>query len=231
MAEISVGLRIRPKRFLIALTLIAVALVCLNFIVGFLRFELGHDTLWGFSGHKWLLDEEGTIPAWYSSALMLLCAVLLAAIGGGVRDKNGAYVKHWLALSAIFVLMSLDEVASLHEMVNKVRDYFGASGAFYYPWVVPASVFLLVLGILYFKFLIALPRRTALIFVTAASIFVLGAIGMEMVGAALYASDDNEDQWGYFISTTIEETFELTGLLLFAYGLMDHLLRQQQKEQ
>jgi hypothetical protein len=191
---------------------------------------LGYQTLWGFSGHKFLLDEEGTLPAWFSSTLMLMCAALLAAIGGAARDKNEPYVRHWLALSVIFVLMSLDEVASLHEMTNKMREYFGADGAFYYPWVLPAAAFLLVLGVLYLKFLIALPTRSALLFVSAGCIFVAGAMGMEMVGAALYASHDNEEQWGYFMLTTIEESLEMAGLILFLYGLMDHLSRQQQGE-
>ncbi len=223
MKEISVSLRVRATGFVLVLCLIGTILVVLNTAIGIARFEYGVESILGFSGKKLILDEEANIPTWFQSMLMFLCALLLAATAQVVREKAGRYSGYWLGLSVIFLLMSLDEVASIHEMLGTLRRTIAAGGIFYQTWVIPASVFLLVLGVFYLKFLLALPRRTAAIFVLAGSIFVGGALGMEMLGSAFYSSKLNEETLGYFLMTTVEEAMEISGLILFIYGLLQHL--------
>jgi hypothetical protein len=74
------------------------------------------------------LDREANIPTWYQSALLLLCCALSAAIG---RLSNfGAGVRgRWLLMAALFLCLSIDEAAVIHEMlVTPMRLVFHTSG-------------------------------------------------------------------------------------------------------
>ena len=53
---------------------------------------------------------------------------------------------------------------------------------------------------------------------------------LEMVGAAFYASQFYQDGWGYFLISSVEETMEISGLILFVYGLLDYLAKLKQLE-
>jgi hypothetical protein len=64
------------------------------------------------------LDGEKNIPTWYASAKLLAVAALLAlvALNAGRRDRLTQLVL--LMPVALFVFLSIDEVASIHEMLG-----------------------------------------------------------------------------------------------------------------
>jgi hypothetical protein len=65
------------------------------------------------------LDNEPTIPAWYASAKLLGLAGLLAVLSNsiGLASRQG---KGLLAAAFIFLLMSCDEAAAVHERVQSM---------------------------------------------------------------------------------------------------------------
>src|SRR3982751_4790319 len=71
------------------------------------------------------LDGECNIPSWFSSCLLLVCALLLALIAAAQRQRPKAWFGHWLALALIFGFLSLDETAQLHELsIAPIRTSF-----------------------------------------------------------------------------------------------------------
>ena len=65
--------------------------------------------------------------------------------------------------------------------------------------------------------LLSLPRRIGFLFVAAGTVFVSGAIGMEMVGGAVY----DRDGWAsprYQAIIHLEESMEMIGVILFVYS-------------
>src|SRR5215207_11522321 len=79
--------------------------------------------LWGQEGYLQPLrifdvGEERSIPTWFESMQFLLCSILLAVIAVAKKQRNDRYSLHWSVLSAIFLLLSLDEVASIHEAIG-----------------------------------------------------------------------------------------------------------------
>ncbi|MFT7388766.1 MAG: hypothetical protein ACI8VC_002023 [Candidatus Endobugula sp.] len=169
------------------------------------------------------LDIENNLPSFYSAMAIELCAVLLLVV---YLDKKQHQLRerwHWLGLAIIFALLGFDEAAQLHE---EVSDYFtlllDASGVLYYPWVVPYSIAVAIVGIIYLPWLKRLPTDTQLHFVVAGVTFISGAIVIEMISASLADAYDTDD-WRYSMSYTIEETFEMTGIILFIRALLHYI--------
>ncbi|HWQ33501.1 MAG TPA: hypothetical protein VNQ79_11655 [Blastocatellia bacterium] len=191
------------------------------------KYSLGEDYLHAHHVYgiveKFELDGENNLPNWYQSSSILFCAVLLAVIATLRRLSGARYVRHWGGLALIFLLLSLDEAASLHEMlVEPLRAALHTSGSLRYAWVIPGLLFAAGVGLAYLKFLAHLPLRTRVQMIVAGMVFVSGAVGLEMLGGKL------RDLYGlqsvqYLGETIAEEFLEMSGILLFIHALTSHL--------
>lgn len=140
----------------------------------------------------------------------------------GKWRAHDRYLVHWIGLTLIFALMSLDEAMSVHEMTTPVvRNALGTTGAFYFAWVIPAIAFMAVFVVVYLRFTLALPKRTMHLFVTAGIVYLSGVLGIEMIGSAY--SYEYGKTVSYGIIATIEEVFEMFGIVIFVYALLDYL--------
>jgi hypothetical protein len=220
-------------------------------VVGFLTLaSLGQhflDYVWSREGwgHEEIIaiplrfnvGEDANAPTWYSSFALLLCSVLLAAIAAAKKRRSDRYTLHWAALSVIFLLMSIDEVATIHEAlgetVGAVAELFigyAPGGLLYAAWVIPGAIFVLVVALAYLRFFFHLPSSTKLWFLVAAALFVGGAIGMEMLSARLssfYGWENLENvpdnvKMVIAIQTAIEELLEMLGVIVFIYALLSY---------
>jgi hypothetical protein len=184
---------------------------------------------------------DSSIPTWYSSLVLLLCSVLLAAIAVATKQRNDRYTFHWGLLSFIFLLLSMDEVARIHEgAIGEVSTYVATSMGYTpknflsYFWVVPGAIFVLVVLLMYLRFLAHLPKKTLLLFLLAGLIFVGGAIGVEMTNAQLEslllsgATDSNSTSNKvlkvlFLMMITIGEALEMLGVIVFVYALLSYM--------
>jgi hypothetical protein len=107
--------------------------------------------------------------------------------------------------------MSVDEVAGIHETINSVIEAH---------WAVGGGILALVIGLCFVPFLLQLPRRTALLFLVAGVAYISGVIGIEILGQPMDA-----DTLEYNLLTLVEEGLEMFGVILFLYGLLDHMHR------
>ena len=170
---------------------------------------------------------EANIMAWYSSSALLLCSFLLGIIAQAKKINHGVYILHWWILSLAFLYLSVDEAAVIHEMGRlPMRYLFNLGGIFYYGWIIPAGIAVLIFGLAYLKFLAHLPSKTKWLFVVSGGIFVGGAIGTvaivgllnDFYGQGRIASDE------MLISIkTIGEFFEMLGIVIFIYALLDYM--------
>jgi hypothetical protein len=184
---------------------------------------LGHvrDT---FVRLTWV-DGEANIPAWFSGALLLFAALLLGAIASAER-RAGGQAALWTLLAVVFVLLSLDEVAQLHELsIRPLRDHFHATGLLYYTWVVPAGLAATAVAVGYSGFLVSLPGRSRWLFLLSGAIYVGGALGVEALSGR-QASLHGEHSLGYHLIVTVEELLEMSGVVVFIYALLDYMRRR-----
>jgi hypothetical protein len=111
---------------------------------------------------------------------------------------------------------------TLHEqIISPLRGLLGTGGFFYYAWIIPAIVFLILFLIVYTKFLISLPTHIRIKFITAGLIYVIGAVGLEAIGGKIFTSYGANTLF-YSLLTTVEEVLEIIGILLFIYVLLQY---------
>jgi hypothetical protein len=161
------------------------------------------------------LSWEGNLPTWYSSALLLACAVTLGLIGGSAAARQARY---WSLLAAVFGYLSIDEAVGLHEQLN---DVVHLEGPLYFSWIVPAAIAVLLLGLAYLRFLRALPPETRRRFVVAGVLYVGGALVME-IPLGLWTETHGDGDLGYALIDFAEESLEMIGATLFLLALLRH---------
>jgi len=169
------------------------------------------------------LDSEHSLPAWYESLTMAMASALLAIIAVLARHRDARNRAAWTLLAVVFLLMSIDESVSFHEVtITPLRNAFHLSGFLYFSWVVLAAPVLIVLSIIFIPFLLRLPRHTAARFAIAGGLFVGGAFGLEFVGG-YFVSTGGFESVPYKIAATCEESLEIIGMTLFVTSLLRHL--------
>jgi hypothetical protein len=202
----------------------AVLLVIASFKGQLMVHFTGHPTVFGFVP-LFNLNEEANFPTFFSTFLLLIAAGFLAVVACLEINRENSWFSHWKILSILFFMMAIDEYVSLHERMGEpIKSLLGAdySGIFYYPWVIPGMLIVLIFGLYFLKFWSSLPQKTKLTFFIAASIYIAGCIGMELVSGS-YVSVNGVDTLMYSILTTIEESLEMAGIILFIWGLMNYI--------
>ncbi|MGJ3249458.1 MAG: hypothetical protein ACFE0I_25730 [Elainellaceae cyanobacterium] len=176
------------------------------------RFDVGSDT---------------SLPTWYSSFVLLICSLLLALIGLTKKQKGDRFIRHWFCLSLLFLYISVDEVATFRETLGQAaRSVVETDGIFYYNWVIVAIPAVIVLALTYLKFLAHLPKPIRRLFVLSGSLFVVGAVGFEMVSSLVHSRYGVQNMM-YASATTVEEFLEMIGVTIFLYALLVYVESQQ----
>ena len=172
------------------------------------------------------VDKEFNVPSTFSALLLLFAGILLFSIT--LRNVKAKLIfGHWLVLACGFSVMAIDEMFSFHErLIDPVHSLFtnvlnvDHLGIFRFAWVIPGIALVLALIPYFWKFVLNLPRHTRRNFLTAAAIYLGGAIGTELLGGYFFATHGSTDSFLYSMIATVEESLEMSGVILFIYGLM-----------
>ena len=136
--------------------------------------------------HYFNFDREANFPSLYSTLTLAFCSYLLAIIALVKKKTQARYVRHWQALSLIFLFLAIDEICSIHEFLIPVtRKIIDVGGIFYFAWVIPAFILIIVFLIAFREFIFKLPKKTRNLFILAGTVYLLGALGMELIGGYL----------------------------------------------
>jgi len=213
-------IEISPRKTLLVLLSIVAFLVLANIAGIVAKFALGQQSLFGLIG-LFDLHSERNIPTLFSSLQLTLAGLLLFLIGSKHQASGEKYIA-WIVLAAIFLFLAIDETAVIHERLgDPVRAVINPGGFFYFPWVIPYGIAVLVIFIGFSRFLMQLPKPINTWFLASGSIYVAGAIGSEMLSARhkeMYGSDNVT----YALYYTVEETLEMLGIALFIYALLKY---------
>ena len=141
----SAKLRIHPAGLLKLLLGIGFVLALVNIIVQVVLYQAadfrGLNSLVRFTN----VDGENSVPSWYSSTQLFVCAGVLFTIAGLECRTKRPYARSWSGLAVVFLLLSIDETIQVHELVSDVlEETFNLSGFFYFAWVVQAALFVFV---------------------------------------------------------------------------------------
>ena len=223
------NIKIDAKRTFIFLVSCNLILIGAHLLSVLFRFGFGH---WSESIFTILnLDEEANIPAFYSAVILLFSSILLFIIAFFCRAEQKKDYKYWLGLALVFLFLSFDESASIHELIIRVFWRLYKPTEFdNYVWLVPYGILVIILTVVYWRFIFALPRKIYILFLISGALYVGGALGFESVGAFyIGASWYQAIEWdkyadaGYYLISTVEESGEMFGVVIFIYALMSYI--------
>jgi hypothetical protein len=215
-------LNISPKRLIKQCLVIIVGLAILSTLGQISRHIYGYGSLLG-GVDLFYVDAEANIPTAYSSFIWVLCSFASAIIALSKKQMGDRSSKYWQGFALTFAYLALDEVAAIHELFLSLRRVWNLGGVFYFIWIIPGSLFVLFFVVKYFGFLKTLPTKTRTLMILAGGIFVMGAIGVEMIGGWYTEAFGFQADLTYALIATTEEILEMIGVLMLLYALLSYM--------
>lgn len=219
MDESRITISLTPVKVVRVLGAMAVFLVVANLVGLFMTQVTGHDHIYGLV-RLFDLDKEKNVPTLFSVVLFLINASLLFSVWWAGRTRRESETI-WIILAGLFCILALDEFVSFHEPLNgPFREALGISGLVNLAWVIPYGIGCLVLAAVFFPVWRRMDRSLKRWLGLSAAAYLSGAIGVEIIGVSYHESIHMRNDWIYGICTTVEESLEMAGLILFVYSLL-----------
>lgn len=167
------------------------------------------------------LDNEISVGTWFNSMLLLgvsVSAFWVSRSTAVVMDR-----RPWAMIAALFFLLSADEVGTIHEQMSRtVRLRFDLPSYLQYAWVLPAAAFVLFLTLYFARFVFRQQKPVRNGIVSAAAIYLSGALGFEMLGAH-FAATEGKETLSYILACGVEELLEMCGCIRMMGATMQAL--------
>ena len=164
------------------------------------------------------LDGEGNVPAIFSTCLFLIKAVIFLIVWKAA-SLSGDSQKICLFLSIVFVFLALDESISIHErLINPLRQALDATGVFYYTWIIPYGIGVVVLSIVAIPVFWRMQKRIRFWFGLSAATYLVATIGLEMISGKYLVMMNVQKDIVWIFMITLEESLEMVGLIILVYA-------------
>ena len=215
---------LKPKRiliFFIALTvLLAIAHMVSYHYAYFVDRKYHHFYEWFNMG------SEDSIPSLIILFQWVIIVVLLSTIALIKISKKESYI-FWIFLTLVFLFLTFDEGLSIHEkLINTSASWTSTKNLLYLAWIIPYTVGTFIFVLISAWFLIKLNRRTRYLFIFSGIVFLIGAIGFELVENHYYYGFLTKrfiKRVAFQLSVMFGEAFEMFGLSIFIYSLIDFI--------
>lgn len=193
------------------------------------------------------VDLEANLPTFFNVGLFFMAALLFYLHG---KAEEGTHRRGWFIMAAACIFLGIDEGSQIHEkfmmftlrLMNHGKQDGGDLGWFYYAWVIPYGLASIALVATLGTWLLKIRPELRKGLLISGAIYVFGAIFLEMAGGKLARTlpyqdasnfpwlpcriyDDPGSCWlymepRYIILYTLEETCEMTGLILCIRALL-----------
>lgn len=134
-------------------------------------------------------------------------------------------------MSLGFLVMAVDEAVGFHELLNAPMVELIKSGdrlgLFYYAWTLPAFALILGLGCGFRKFLSNLRGPVRWKLTLAASLYLGGALLVEMIGG--YVTEAHgQTNLAYILIHSAEESLEMAGVVVLIWTLLLYICEEHE---
>jgi hypothetical protein len=200
-----------------------VLMVSLDVAAEIAAFSYGHPSIYGLA-RLVRMDFEANFPSVASGLNILFAAGLLAALARNARCSGDPLWRGWAVLAVTFAFLGIDELVSIHEIIgHSIRASTGMEDRSLRLWVIPYLALAACVGFFCLQLLRGLSTSTRNRFILSGTIFVVGAAGIESVGGYYLELLGGRQNLTYAILTTVEETMELAGMILFVHSVLRHV--------
>lgn len=173
------------------------------------------------------VNAEATIPTWYATILLFISSVLLALIALAKRRNKEPYAAYWMGLVIIFLYLSMDEGAVIHEIFSTpLQEALNTTGYLTFAWLIVFVPLVILFALIYLRFLFHLPSPTRNLFILAGTLFVGGAVAVEAISANRWYLDGGVS-FPYLAIATVEEFGEMLGVVVFIYALLSYMVASE----
>ncbi|MGK2912105.1 MAG: hypothetical protein ACSLE1_20225 [Sphingobium sp.] len=157
-----------------------------------------------FSGFD--LGKENNLAAWWSAALLMVCASNFASL---LQERRAGLQLPWLVLALMFTLLSLDEIGSLHE-----RETSFSAGPGQMVMVIVAGLLVTAGAYSGLRLLICRETRALAILLAIAMMLYASVVLQEFIEHRV-----SWPAWTGGLRVMIEEGTELTACFLVLVGI------------
>ena len=171
------------------------------------------------------VGADASVPTWVAATALFACAIAAFVLYRASSTTDPDNRRHWLGISVILFIFSVDEVARLHEWMDDISAFQNQSGLLYYGWVIGGAALVVIVAVAYLPFAFRLDRRTRTLLIVSAVTFVGGALVIEMLNARV-ADQIGEGTFRYAFQTAVEEGFEFLGTFGVLYAMLDLIDRR-----
>ena len=174
------------------------------------------------------LNGENNVPTWFTSMVWAMAAGLAMVASRCEFSPDALMRLSWSLLGGVFLLLSLDEVGSLHERLlglagDSLQSALGLADSFYYSWAPMGMLAVILVAGVFVPFLLRIPRGVAARLILAGGVFLSGSLAIETIGSSYEA--------GWIVSTEafritwyrlifVEEVLEMIGAILAVHALL-----------
>ena len=220
-------------RIFVRLQIVAVGVILISAAVGYLIAHLSGN-MNSFVLRLVDVSAESSIPTYFSALNLLLSFLLLLVFYFAERKQKKQLSRYWFILALIFLYLSVDEGAQIHERFSSLGrhllNYFDIQLYWLHPtryWLMFGIPLALIVGVFYIPFVLALPDRTRNYFIAAAVLYITGAFGFELAGDLLtqlgYSKLDPINQ----LRRLLEEGFEMSAIAFFNCTLLSEIIHRE----
>lgn len=188
----------------------------------------------GFLSNQLDLRREANLGAWYSSVLLFIAglASVFNALSSRPDEGRLGWIHRggWLLVAAVFIAISGDEVAQIHEQLASLHnrramrtggEIMKLGAGDWLPLLMPAIVISAVGMVAFFVF-VFLKRRLSLVVSLAGIGCWIGAIYFESL-----ESRDVQVFESFGTTAAIEESLEIVGTTLLIIAIVEFLRKRQ----
>ena len=223
-------LHLSPLKTMLLLLIIVTGLLAGDLVTQYIKYSYRDEAQFGFE-RLFNLEGENNLPTWYSSLALLLSSAMLAIIGLHRKQQANNWAWHWLILAIIFLCLSADEAASIHEMAAspihhwlESRRHLGSViPVIGTAWLLAGIPFAAIVFLVFCRFLLNLPAMTRALFLIAGGLYIGGAIGLEALGGRYIDQQGGSHTLTYELMVAMEEGLEMVGVIVFIYALMMYI--------
>ena len=240
-------LPISSREFIIFQFSAVTTLIVLGFFTYLFAHAFGINTreLKGIENFLSIFDvrEEVSVPTWFATINLLMSSCLLFCIFVLYKNSGKSKNRYWLYLAILFLLLSIDEVAGLHnklgffswyirylpEIFTEIFRYIGFTHEIFksHAWLPYGILFVILVGAVLIRFLRSIEFRLALLLVLSGIVFVSGAIGFEFVAAWMeYTEFAKQGTFPRNMAQLVEESLEMYGIALLNSVLFCELAKR-----
>ena len=183
--------------------------------------QLGHPTLMGIS-REFRLQEEANIPSFFSALALFATAVAALAVCHALpqadRDRLG-----WKVMAGLFIFMAFDEAGQIHELIMLPHALTKYDRYLHYFSVFPYLGVAALLAAILFPFWLRMSREVRFMFAVAGILYVLSAVGMEVLENELVTAGVPEFSLRMAVNYALEELGEMLAVALFLRTILTRL--------